>query len=116
MMLILCGMGRAVAQIMDGAPSTTHHGFVQNLINILQMPLSYDCVLMRILVMKIFQLRSLNSIYSKYRMTCFEPLAVSLTGMFNTNLYMYLLLRNIPQNAGIYKPTGLVAAIVYHTV
>ena len=58
-MLTLCGMGRAVA-------SRTFNKPVQNLINILQMPSSYDCVLMRILVMKIFQLRSLNSMYSKY--------------------------------------------------
>ena len=113
MMLTLCGMGRAVAQIMSVVPSISHRGSVQNLINILQMTLRYDCVLMSIQVMKIFQLRSLNSIYSKYRMTCFEPLAVSLT---NTNLYMYLLLRNFLQNAGIYEPTGIVAAVVYHTM
>jgi hypothetical protein len=37
MMLTLCGMGRAVAQLMDAVPSTTHHGSAQNLINILQM-------------------------------------------------------------------------------
>ena len=46
MMMILCGMGRAVVQIMDAELSTTHHGSVRNLINILQvlMTLSYDCV------------------------------------------------------------------------
>jgi hypothetical protein len=65
MMLTLCGMGRAVAQLMDAVPSTTHHGSAQNLINILQMTLSYDCVLIRTLMMKILQLRSLNSMYSK---------------------------------------------------
>ena len=64
LMLTLCGMGKAVAKEMSAVPST-HHGSVQNLMNILQMILSYDCVLMRILVMKIFQLRSLNFMYSK---------------------------------------------------
>ena len=63
--LALCGMGRAAAKVMDVVPSTTHHSSVQNLINILQMTLSYDCVLIRSLMMKIFQLRSLNSMYSK---------------------------------------------------
>jgi hypothetical protein len=74
MMLTLCGMGRAVAHVVNAVPSTTHHGSVQNLINILQMTLSYDCVLIRTLMMKIFQLRSLNSMYSKYRMSCWTEL------------------------------------------
>ena len=57
--------------------------------------------------------------YSKYRMTCTEPLSVSLTGMLlltNTHLYMYLLLFNFQQNPGMYEPTGLVAAVVGHTM
>ena len=54
MMLTICGMGRAVAQLIDAVTSTTHHGSVQNLINKLRMTLSYDCMLIRTLIMKIF--------------------------------------------------------------
>ena len=53
-LITLCGMDRGVAQIMDAVPSTTHHSSVLNLINIIQMTLSYDCVLIRALLMKIF--------------------------------------------------------------
>ena len=60
MMVTLCGMDRVVAQEMAAVPSTTHHGSVLNLINTLQMTLSYDCVLIKLLMTRTLQLRSLT--------------------------------------------------------